>query len=179
MYAYNEKVIPDVENYLVKLGTDHLKYNQSEGEFREIGLFFFNNHETISLFGNELEEVESYIKSLNKIDVNLEKLEGTSVSKGKITGKVQVIKDPNKLNQAREGVILVTGMTRPQFNHILCKCKGIITDEGNVLSHASILAREFNIPCIVRTKIATEILRDNDLVELDADESVVRLVGRD
>ena len=176
VYAYNERVIPDVENYLVKLGIDHLKYDQSEGEFREIGLFFFNNHEKVSLFGDDLEEIESYIKSLSKIDVNLKELKGISVSKGKITGRVQVIKDPNKLNQAKEGFILVTGMTRPQFNNILRKCKGIIADEGNVLSHASILAREFGIPCIVRTKIATEILKDNDLVELDADNGVVRKI---
>ncbi|GAG22226.1 unnamed protein product, partial [marine sediment metagenome] len=49
-----------------------------------------------------------------------------------------------------------------------------ITDGGGTLCHAAIVAREMKIPCIVGTKIATRVLKDGDLVEVDADKGIVR-----
>lgn len=174
IYAYNEKVVPDVEEYLARLGIDHLKYNEAEGSGKDVGLFFFNDREVVSLYGEELDKVESFIIGLDQRNLNLQKLKGLSVSAGKVQGKIRVIKDPIRLNEVQEGDILVTGMTRPQFNPLLQKCKAIVTDEGNILSHAAILARETKIPCIVRTRIATEVFKDGEQVEVDADEGVVR-----
>jgi phosphohistidine swiveling domain-containing protein len=178
VYAYNERVVPDVERYLSELNIGHLNHMQTEGEFKEVGLLFFNGQENVSLYDEDLEELESFIKGLSNIETDLKELKGISVSSGIITGMVQIVKDPNKLHEINIENILVTGMTRPQFNHILCKCKGIIANEGNILSHAAILAREFQIPCVVGTKFATEILRDGDIVELDATNGIVRLLQR-
>jgi pyruvate,water dikinase len=50
-----------------------------------------------------------------------------------------------------------------------------VTDEGGITSHAAMVSRELGIPCIVATKIATKVLHDGDLVEVDADRGVVRL----
>ncbi|MFA7209237.1 MAG: PEP-utilizing enzyme [Parcubacteria group bacterium] len=58
------------------------------------------------------------------------------------------------------------------------KVKAIVTDEDGMLCHASMLAREFKIPCIVGTKIATQVLRDGDLVEVDADKGIVRIIKK-
>jgi phosphohistidine swiveling domain-containing protein len=57
----------------------------------------------------------------------------------------------------------------------LRKCSAIVTDEGGITSHASVIAREFNLPCIVGTKIATRVLKDGDLVEVDANNCIVIL----
>lgn len=51
-----------------------------------------------------------------------------------------------------------------------------MTDEGGVTCHAAIVSREFNIPCIIGTKNATQILSDEDLVEVDANEGIVRVI---
>ena len=51
---------------------------------------------------------------------------------------------------------------------------GIVTDEGGMLCHASIISREMNIPCIVGCKTATQILQDNEMIELNADEGIVK-----
>ena len=52
----------------------------------------------------------------------------------------------------------------------------IVTDEGGVTSHAAVIAREFGIPCIVGTRGATKALKTGDLVEVDADKGLVRIL---
>jgi phosphohistidine swiveling domain-containing protein len=58
-------------------------------------------------------------------------------------------------------------------------CKRVIfTDIGGITSHAAIISREFRIPCIIGTKIATKILKDGDLVEVDANKGVVKIIKK-
>ena len=58
------------------------------------------------------------------------------------------------------------------------KAKAIITDEGGLLCHAAIVSRELKIPCIIGTKIATKILKDNDLIEIDTNNGIVKIIKR-
>jgi len=170
-YTYNEKVIPDVEKYLVDLNIDYLAHEETEGIIRDMGMFFFNNVK-ISIFGKELDELEDNINIKEHNDIK--ELKGIGVSKGKVKGSVKVINNLYNLENIEEGIILVTHMTRPQFNDKIMKCKAIITNEGGILCHAAILAREHGIPCIVGTNIATEILKDGDLIEVDAEKGIVK-----
>jgi pyruvate,water dikinase len=55
----------------------------------------------------------------------------------------------------------------------------IITNQGGITSHAAITSREMKIPCIIGTKIATKVLKDGDLVEVDANRGVVKIIKRD
>ena len=74
------------------------------------------------------------------------------------------------------GEILVTGMTTPDFMPVIKKSAGFITDEGGITCHAAIVAREMKKPCIIGTRIATEILKDGNLVELDANSGMVKIL---
>ena len=65
-------------------------------------------------------------------------------------------------------------MTRPEYLPLMEKAAAFITDAGGVLSHAAIVAREMKKPCIIGTKIATKILKDGDLVEVDAERGTIR-----
>ncbi|TSC53383.1 MAG: pyruvate, water dikinase, partial [Parcubacteria group bacterium LiPW_39] len=56
--------------------------------------------------------------------------------------------------------------------------KAIITDQGGILCHAAIISREMEIPCIINTKIATKVLKDGDLVEVDAEKGIVKKINR-
>lgn len=103
-------------------------------------------------------------------------INGQPAYKGKATGKVRVVWDPDNSKDFKKGDILVTNMTRVEFLPIMKKSAAIITDAGGVLCHAAITARELKIPCIIDTKIATRVLRDGDLVEVDADKGVVRKI---
>ena len=100
-------------------------------------------------------------------------LKGIGASPGKIKGVVRVILDPSEISKIKEGDILVTKMTNPLFTLAILKSKAIVTDEGGMLSHTAIVARELNIPCIVGTKDATKILKDNQEVIVDGKEGVV------
>ena len=58
------------------------------------------------------------------------------------------------------------------------KAAAIVTDEGGITSHAAIVAREVGIPCVIGAKIATKALKDGDLVEVDADKGIVRIIKK-
>jgi len=95
-------------------------------------------------------------------------LSGMSASLGKTIGKVKIIDNPNEVN-FDQGDILVTEMTNPRFTPLIEKAGAIVTDIGGLLCHAAIISREFGIPCIVNTKIATTILKNGQIIEVDAD----------
>ena len=100
-------------------------------------------------------------------------LRGLAASSGKVKGKVQVAFSPKEV---KEGVILVTIMTTPEWTNVFGKIKAIITDEGGMLSHAAIVAREYGIPAVVGVGNATQILKNGDCVEIDGDEGVIKKV---
>jgi phosphohistidine swiveling domain-containing protein len=106
-----------------------------------------------------------------------DQLGGQTAYKGKVIGKVKVIFDPvAEAHKVEEGDILVTGMTRPEYLPIMKKASAFITDAGGMLCHAAITARELKKPCIIGTKIATKILKDGDVVEVDAERGIVRKI---
>ncbi len=86
-----------------------------------------------------------------------------------------MITEFGKVTDLEPGEVLVTQMTRPKFNEYTKNAGAIVTDEGAVLCHAAILAREFKIPCIVGTKVATKVLKTGDVVEVDASVGTVRI----
>ncbi len=103
-------------------------------------------------------------------------VKGRVACTGRAIGKVKVVKKLAELSKVEVGDILVTKMTTPDYVMAMHNAAAIVTDEGGVTCHAAIVSREFNIPCIVGTRNATQILADNDIVEVDAIEGVVRVV---
>ena len=75
----------------------------------------------------------------------------------------------------KEGEILVSETTSPDLIPACNKAKGIITNQGGMVSHAAIISREMNIPCIVGTKNATQVIKTGDFVELDAERGIVTI----
>jgi phosphohistidine swiveling domain-containing protein len=82
-----------------------------------------------------------------------------------------------KIQLMKRGEILVAQTTSPNRMPACMKAGAIITDVGGVLSHAAIISREFDIPCIVGTEIASKILRDGDIVEVNTDQGSVRILN--
>ena len=109
---------------------------------------------------------------------NIETIKGISVSKGCFKGKVKIIMDISEINKINEGEILVTTMTTPNFIIGIRKAKAIITNDGGMTCHAAIISRELNIPCIVGTLNATDILKDEDLVEVDANNGIIKILKK-
>lgn len=103
---------------------------------------------------------------------------GTIANRGVARGEVKIIMNPNSINKVNEGAVLVSSMTRPDFLPAIKKAAALITNEGGMLCHAAIVSRELRKPCIIGTKIATDVLRDGDLVEVNADEGLVKIIKR-
>jgi len=112
----------------------------------------------------------------DKVDENIREINGFAASGGKITGIVKVVLEFNQFDSVKEGDVLVAPMTTPDYMPIMKKASAFITDEGGITCHAAIVARELGKPCIIGTKIATKVLKDGDLVEVDADKGVVKLL---
>ena len=105
-------------------------------------------------------------------------IRGKVVFHGTKTGPVRVIMNVGELSKMKKGDILVCPMTNPDYIPAVHLAGAIVTDEGGILCHAAIISREFQIPCIIGTKVATQVLHDGDLVEVDADHGVVRVLER-
>ncbi len=103
---------------------------------------------------------------------------GTMAFPGKATGRVVKHLSWTATTEVPRGAILVTGMTNPQMVPYIKNAAAIVTDEGGITCHAAIISREWKIPCVVGTKVATQLLNDGDLVEVDAVTGVVRKVDR-
>ena len=106
----------------------------------------------------------------------VKEIKGQIAYKGKITGIVRIITSQKQISEFQEGEILVSPMTMPNYLSAIKKASAIVTDEGGITCHASIISRELKKPCIIGTKIATQVLKTGDKVEVDADNGVVKIL---
>lgn len=126
--------------------------------------------------GEDAEEIfKSYQKS-QKLNTELQEIKGSPGYPGKIVGNVVVLTSPDQKDKVKKGDILVVHATNVNLVPILKKVSAIVTEEGGILSHAAIISRELMIPCVIGTKIATKVLKDGDLVEVDANKGIVRKI---
>lgn len=105
-------------------------------------------------------------------------LKGTPACSGYVKGKVKIINVPEEMGKMEKGNIMVAHTTFPALVPAMKKAAAIVTDDGGITCHAAIVARELKIPCVVGTKIATKVLKDGDMVEVDAAQGVVRKIGQ-
>ena len=104
------------------------------------------------------------------------KLKGTPASAGKVRGTVCCLKSAKENSKIKKGQILVVSNTTPDFMPALKKAAAIVTNEGGLTCHAAIVSRELKIPSIVGTKIATQVFKDGDLVEVDANLGIIKKI---
>ncbi len=98
---------------------------------------------------------------------------GLGASPGIATGLVKIVLDIDELDKIEEGDVMVTTMTTPDMVPAMRRASGIVTDEGGVTCHASIISRELGIPCVVGTGDATKALKENTGVTLDGKKGLV------
>ena len=184
-YKYNEMVIPAVEKYFKKLKINKFLHDELGEGYRflvekerknGIGILFIKGKRDI-LNWKDSKKLENFIEKRNRESLKkIKEIKGIIAQKGKYKGKVYLVKSFNKLKGVKKGMVLVAPQTRPQFNKFIKEAGAIITDEGGMLCHASMLARELKIPCIVGTKIATKVLKTGDRVEIDSKKGLIKII---
>jgi pyruvate,water dikinase len=100
-------------------------------------------------------------------------LKGIAASPGRITGVARVISGPEAFAQMRQGDILVARITTPAWTPLFALAAGVVTDVGGPLSHSSIVAREYHIPAVLGTGVATERLHSGQRITVDGDAGTV------
>lgn len=121
-------------------------------------------------------DIEKYATELDfkKTESMGKEVKGTIGSKGKATGRVKIVLVEDDLSKISDGDVIVALTTNPAYTPAMSKAVAFVTDQGGITCHAAIVAREMKKPCIVGTKNATKILKDGDLIEVDADSGTVR-----
>ncbi len=101
---------------------------------------------------------------------------GSVAFPGIIRGTCRVLKSTKDMRKMKQGDVLVISMTDPNYIPAMEKASAFVTDQGGILCHAAIVSREMKKPCIIGTKVATKVLKDGMLVEVDANKGVVTII---
>lgn len=127
---------------------------------------------------SDADKVKSYFMGLQSPNKNENVIVGQIGAKGKVRGRVRIVLDVNSNHGFQNNEILVTGMTRPEYVPLMKKAAAIVTDEGGITCHAAIVSRELGKPCVIGTKIATQILKTGDEIEVDAEKGVIKILKK-
>ncbi|MFA6514473.1 MAG: PEP-utilizing enzyme [Patescibacteria group bacterium] len=122
------------------------------------------------------ELVKKVIAKYLEVESAVKEIKGVAVSSGLARGRVRLIMGAQDFKKFKTGEILVAHYTSPSFMMVMKKAAAIITNEGGITSHAAIVSRELKKPCVVGAKIATKVLHNGDMVEVDADKGIIKRV---
>jgi phosphohistidine swiveling domain-containing protein len=102
-------------------------------------------------------------------------LKGLGASPGRVTATARVLHGPEDFGQLEPGDILVAGITTPAWTPLFAMAAGVVTDVGGPLSHGSIVAREYGIPAVLGTGVATKRIRSGQVITLDGTAGTIHL----
>ena len=155
------------------------KLDNKEIERRKKAIAILVSKQGIKIWSGQ-EALDLCQKELQSKNQNVKELKGRGVTSGKVKGRAKVcqgmLEALRKIKSKQD--ILICPMTLPDYLPAMKRAGAIVTDEGGVTCHAAIIAREFKIPCVVGTKIATQVFKDGDLVEVDANQGRVRKIDK-
>jgi pyruvate,water dikinase len=103
-------------------------------------------------------------------------LKGAAGSSGVVRGTAKVVRTLAEAGKLQPGDVLVVERTLPPWTPLFGIAAAVVTDFGGVLSHCAIVAREYRIPAVVGTSRATKTFQDGQLLEVDGDAGVVRVL---
>ncbi|CAG0946944.1 partial Chondramide synthase cmdD, partial [Anaerolineae bacterium] len=102
-------------------------------------------------------------------------IKGAGTSAGRVTAPARVLSGPEDFDQMRPGEVLVAGITTPAWTPLFAMASAVVTDIGGPLSHGSIVAREYGIPAVLGTGVATKRIRSGQMITVDGSAGTVTL----
>lgn len=146
--------------------------NIIEARIKEHG-FIMEKGKIKLIIGSEYKKINEYFAEKN---INTDAIKGITAQNGIIKGKVKIVYNLADYKKFKVKQVLVTSMTTPDMVPLMKRSSAIITDEGGITCHAAIISRELKKPCVIGTKIATQVLKDGDMVEVDAYNGVIKII---
>jgi pyruvate,water dikinase len=172
-------------SYLLRPLVTHRKKESSEAALKKgppfVGVLPDKVEDPIAikvfgLTGFVLEKAKKEIAG-ETIDMGLT-IKGFPGAPGVVEGPARVVLHHDGLPKLKMGDILVCPFTSPAWTPLFPKIKGVVTDSGGMLTHAAITAREYGIPAVVGTWVATGSIKDGDIIRIDGNQGVVQIISR-
>jgi len=164
---------PELEQLIKDKKLNRKEINQRQ-KYYALATF---KHKLFLYYGKKVKQIENkyFVEQKNK---EIKELKGIPAKKGVAMGYAKIVLSYDDFKKFKEDDILIATNTMPEYMPIIRKAKAIVTDLGGITCHAAIVSREINKSCIIGTKIATQVLKDGDLVEVDANKGVVKILKR-
>lgn len=160
-YLTNDEIIRGLSGQISS------KILQKRAQRRQMGYLMIYRKGKCRIIDNP-DKIRELTQNLEESNQSTDKITGQPAYVGEpVRGQVKIVLTNQDAKKVQKGDILVSSMTKPDYIAAMKLAAGFVTDEGGLLSHASIVAREMKKPCLIGTKIATSVLKDGDLIELD------------
>ncbi|HBE45627.1 MAG TPA: PEP-utilizing enzyme, mobile region [Deltaproteobacteria bacterium] len=130
---------------------------------------------TVMLWGITSEKVEEWLKGA---DLSAKEIKGFASSAGVAEGPARVIKFSKDIVEVKPGEILVCPSTNPSWAPVFTQIKAAVTDIGGLTCHASIVSREYGLPSVTGTGVATSMIKTGDILKVDGTSGVVTIIKR-
>ncbi len=160
--------IPEIKKLLSGERIDSKKVVDERKLEREINSKYHVPDVFVGQFKPEM--VKNNVRETKKV------FKGYAASSGIVQGRARIIHSPEEFGRFKAGEILVAPTTDPMWSTLFPIAKAVVTEMGGVLSHASIVAREYGTPCVVNVKGIVDALEDGDLIEVDGKSGMVRIL---
>ncbi len=133
---------------------------------------------TVMLWGITSEKVSEWIKGVTYTAEDVTEIKGFAASGGVVEGRARVIRFLDEITELEEGEILVCPNTNPSWAPVFTRIKAAVTDIGGLTSHAAIVSREYGLPSVTGTGIATQVIKTGDIIRVDGDQGTVVILER-
>lgn len=169
---------PHFGNLIMYMTIDDLRHGVSEDVLLERSkkVLYMIDGDIVDEATFSLLQEQHHFELEQEVITDMEELSGDVACSGKAQGIVRILMRRADIQSFKEGEILVSSMTVPDFLPAMQKAAAFVTDEGGITCHAAIIARELKKPCIINTKHATALLKNGDEVEVDANRGIVRIL---
>jgi pyruvate,water dikinase len=134
---------------------------------------------TVMLWGITTDKVQEWLKGVDAPAAeDVSELKGFASSAGLVEGPARVLRQPKDIMVIQPGEILVCPTTNPSWAPVFGKIKAAVTDIGGLTCHAAIVCREYGVPSVTGTGVATSVIKTGDILKVDGDTGVVTIVKR-
>lgn len=133
---------------------------------------------TVMLWGVTTDKVAEWLKGSETASKDVSEIKGFASSAGVAEGPARVLKLLEDVVKLEAGEIMVSPCTNPSWAPVFTKIKAAVTDIGGLTSHAAIVSREYGLPSVTGTGIATSVIKTGDIIKVDGSTGIVTIVKR-
>jgi pyruvate,water dikinase len=131
------------------------------------------------LWGVTTDRVQEWLKGVDATSAgDVSEIKGFAASAGVVEGPARVLKLLKEIVDVQPGEIIVCPTTNPSWAPIFTNIKAAVTDIGGLTSHAAIVCREYGVPSVTGTGLATSVIKTGDILRVDGDTGVVTILEK-